>query len=209
MRRAELLGLRGHDVAADLARLAELAAAGTEFQAQSSVGESRAVVALARGDFRAALDLSQAAYRINVAPDGTAAETAVRAAAGLRDADAVADALRILESYPGRVTAAIRREGEAVLAGLAGRRKESLAGFLDAIHRWKELGMAFEVGLAQLTLATVLGVAESEARAAVEEARAVFERVGSAPLLDRLAAATAAVPTPEPSADRERSRQPG
>jgi len=209
MRRAEILGLRGHDVAAELQGLADLAAGWTELQAQSSVGESRALVALARGELRAALDLAQAAYRINAAPDGTGMETAIRAASGLRDGDAVSDALRVLEPFPGRVTTAVRHEGEAVLAGIAGRRKESLAGFLDAIHRWKELGLTVEVALAQLTLVTVLGATDAEARTAAEEARVVFERVGSPPLLDRLAAAVAAVAAPEPAADRERSPQRG
>jgi tetratricopeptide (TPR) repeat protein len=209
MRRAEILGLRGHDVAAELQGLADLAAGWTELQAQSSVGESRALVALARGELRAALDLAQAAYRINAAPDGTGMETAIRAASGLRDGDAVTDALRVLEPFPGRVTTAVRHEGEAVLAGIAGRRKESLAGFLDAIHRWKELGLTVEVALAQLTLVTVLGATDAEARTAAEEARVVFERVGSPPLLDRLAAAVAAVAAPEPAADRARTPQPG
>jgi hypothetical protein len=208
MRRAEILGLRGHDVSADLQRITDLAAGWTELQAQSAVGESRALVALARGDLRAALDLAQAAYRINVAPDGTAMGTAIRAAAGLRDADAIADALRTLEPFPGRVTTAVRHEGEAVLAGLAGRRKESLAGFLDAIQRWKDLDLAVEAALAQLTLVTVLGVADAEARAAAQEARAVFERVDSPPLLDRLATATAAAPVVEAPADRTLTARP-
>ena len=208
LRQAEILGLRGHDVAADLQRIADLAAGWTELQAQSTVGESQAIVALARGDLRAALDLAQAAYRINVAPDGTAMGTAIRAAAGLRDGEAVADALRVLEPFPGRVTTAVRHEGEAVLAGLAGRRKESLAGFLDAIQRWKDLGLAVEAALAQLTLITVLGVADAEARAAAEEARAVFERVDSPPLLERLAAVTAAAPMAEAPGDRALTARP-
>jgi hypothetical protein len=208
MRRAELLGLRGHDVAADLERLADLAAAGTEFQSQSSVGESRAVVALARGDLRAALDLAQAAYRINMAPDGTGVETAIRAAAGLRDADAIDDALRVMEPFPGRVTSAVRVEATAALAGIAGRRKESLAGFLDAINRWKELGLTVEVGLAQLTLVTVLGATDADARTAAEEARVIFEGVGSPPLLDRLAAVKASEPMAEAAGDRELSARP-
>ncbi|HEX7172221.1 MAG TPA: adenylate/guanylate cyclase domain-containing protein [Candidatus Limnocylindria bacterium] len=189
MRRAEILGMRGHDVEAEMQRLTELVAGWTELQAHSSVAEAHAVVELARGDLRRALDLAQRAYRINIAPDATAAETAIRAAAGLGDADAVTDALKAIEESPGRVPAAIRREGEAVLAGLAGRRAEALAGFGDAVRRWRELGLTFEAALAQLTLVTVLGTADAEARAAAVEARAVFDGVGARPLLDRLGAA--------------------
>jgi hypothetical protein len=145
------------------------------------------VVALAEGDLRTALDLARGAYAINIAPDATSAETAIRAAAGLRDGDAVTHALKAFGN-PGRVMAAVRREGEAVLSGLAGRRNDSLAAFLDAIRQWRDLGLAFEAALAQLTLVTVLGVSDAPTRAAADEARAAFERLGARPLLDRLAA---------------------
>jgi tetratricopeptide (TPR) repeat protein len=203
MRWAELRGLRGDDTDAEFQRLAEIIEDWTEMQAQSATAESRAVVALARGDLRAALELAQRAYSINIAPDATSAETAIRAAAGLRDADAVADALRVLENYPGRVTAAIRREGEAVRAALAGRSKESLTEFLEAVKQWRELGLVFEVAMAQLTLVTVLGVADPDARAAVDEARAVFERLGAQPLLDRLDEAMRADAGAAPSRDAD------
>ena len=189
MRRAELLGLRGHDTDADFQRLAATVEDWTEQQAKSSVLEARAVVGLAKGDLQTALDLAREAYEINIAPDGTSVETAIRAAAGLRDADAVTHALQAFDQ-PGRVSAAVRREGEAVLAGLAGKRSDSRTAFVEAIHQWRELGLGFEAALAQLTLVTVLGTADPEARAASDEARAVFERVGALPLLDRLASAT-------------------
>jgi hypothetical protein len=188
MRRAELLGLRGHDTDADFRRLAATVEDWTEQQAKSSVSEAQAVVALAKGQLRTALDLARRAYAINIAPDATSAETAIRAAAGLGDAEAVTHALRAFD-HPGRVTAAVRREGEAVLAGLTGKRSDSLAAFLDAIRQWRELGLAFEAALAQLTLVTVLGVSDAETRAAADDARAVFERLGARPLVDRLAAA--------------------
>ena len=191
MRRAEILGMRGDDVEAEMQRITDLVASWTELQAQSTIGEAHAVVALARGDLRAALDLAQRAYRINIAPDATASETAIRAAAGLGEPDAVDDALQAIEDSPGRVAAAVRREGAAVLAGLAGRRAEALAGFTDAVRLWRELGFAIEAALAQLTLVTVLGATDAEARTAAEEARAMFELVGARALLDRLDAAIA------------------
>ncbi len=194
MRQAELLGLRGHDTQAVLQRLADETAEMTELQAQSAVGEVRAVVAFARGEPQAALQFAQAAYRTSLAPDATSIETAIRAAAFLGDAAAVTDALGAIESRPGRVTGVVRREGHAALAALAGRRREALAGFLDAARRWDELGLAVEAALARLTLVTVLGTADPEARAAAEEARVVFDRVGATPLLDRLSDAMSAGP---------------
>ena len=198
MRRAELLGLRGHDTDADLERLTDTVKDWTEHQAKSAVDEARAIVALARGDLPNALELARRAYSINIGPDATSAETAIRAAAGLRDADAVGHALGVCD-HPGRVTAAVRREGEAVLAGLAGKRGDSLAAFVDAVRQWRELGLVFEAALAQLTLVTVLGATDAPTHAAAEEARATFERLGARPLLDRLAA-TAGEPAPDESA---------
>jgi hypothetical protein len=61
----------------------------------------------------------------------------------------------------------------------------------------------FEVAMAQLTLVTVLGVADPDARAAVDEARAVFERLGAQPLLDRLDEAMRADAGAAPSRDAD------
>ena len=191
MRRAELLGMRGEDTMADLQRLADMVADLTEFQNQSAVAEAQAVVALAQGDTQGALRLARRAYEINMQPGATAIGIAIRAAAALGDATAVADALRRIEDYPGRVERAERREGEAALAALAGRREEALAGFLDAVHQWEDLGFSFEAALTQLTLVRVLGVSDAETRAVADAARTVFERVGARALLDRLAEAAA------------------
>jgi hypothetical protein len=86
----------------------------------------------------------------------------------------------------------VRREGVAALAGLAGRRQDALHGFLDAVRRWQELGLAVEAAFAQLNLVTVLGASDPEAAAAGEAARALFQRLDAQPLLDRLAEALAA-----------------
>ncbi|HEY8169511.1 MAG TPA: hypothetical protein VIH24_00265, partial [Candidatus Limnocylindria bacterium] len=192
LRRAEFQGLRGHDVSTELQALTDELADVTEVQAQSITAETWAMVKLAQGDHRAALDLAQGVYRVNLAPDGTSPWTAIRAAAALGDPDAVTDALRAIEEIPGRVLSAVRREGEATLAGLAGRRQEALHGFLDAVRRWQELGLAVEAAFAQLNLVTVLGASDPEAAAAGEAARALFQRLDAQPLLDRLAEAQAA-----------------
>jgi hypothetical protein len=116
----------------------------------------------------------------------------MRAAAALGDAAAVEHALKVVEGFPGGVTAATRAEGHAVLAALAGRPQEALQGFLDAARRWAEVGLEFEAAMSRLTFVRLLGVADPQARAAADEARATFERLGARPLLDRLAAAVEA-----------------
>ena len=205
MRRAEILGLRGEDVETELQALTDRVEKMTELQAQASVAEVRALVALARGEFTVALDLARRAYQLNLAPDATAPQTAIRAASWLGDAAAVADSLRVLEGNPGRVTAAIRREGRAALAALQGRRAEALAEFIDAIRRWRELGLEFEAAVCGLNLVTMLGPLEPEARAVAADAGATFERLGAHPLvklLEKAMHSTPQVVDPRPASAR-------
>ncbi|MBA2263043.1 MAG: AAA family ATPase [Chloroflexi bacterium] len=187
MRLAEIRGLRGIDVEGELQALADGVADMTEVQARASVDEVRAVVALGLGNHRAALDLARRSYEHNIAPDATAPQTATRAAAWLRDASGVRAALRVLEAQPGRVPATIRREAEAALAALDGRGPEALAGFADAIRRWRELGLEFEAAVCGLNLVTMLGPSEPEARAVAADAGAVFKRLGAQPFETLLA----------------------
>ena len=195
MRLAEFRGLRGADVTEEFQELADWAAETTEVQAQASVAEVRAFLALANGNDREALELARQAYELNIAPDGSAPQTAMRAAASLRDAAAVEHALRALEGLSGRVAGVIRREGEAALAGLDGRRGDALAGFTDALRRWRDLGLEFEAAVCALNLVSTLGGSEPEARVAAEDAGALFERLGAKPFAELLDAAVRASPS--------------
>jgi tetratricopeptide (TPR) repeat protein len=209
MRLAEIRGLRGEDVESELQVLTELVEKMTELQAQASVGEVRALVALARGDFKVALDVARRAYQLNIAPDATAPQTAIRAASWIGDTSSLADALAVLEGNPGRVTAAVRREGQAALAALRGRRGEALAEFLDTVRRWRELGLEFEAAMCGLSLVTMLGPSDPEARAVAADAGAVFERLRAQPLMKLLDTAMHAVPrVPDPRPGSARVEEP-
>jgi hypothetical protein len=120
----------------------------------------------------------------------------------LRDAEAVTDVLRMLEAIPGRVAEVVRREAAATLAALAGRRVEATAAFIDALRRWRDLGVAFDASLCTLSMVSLLGAAEPETRAAANEARAVFERLGAVPLLRQLEAAMEQKVVPPTDTDR-------
>ena len=196
LRGAQIRGLQGVDVGAELQFLADQVADFGEVQAPASVDEVRAEVAFALGDFTPSLEIARRSYRANLAPDGTALQTAGRAAARLANADALREALDILRTQPGRVPAAARREAEAALAALEGRRPEALAGFGDAIRRWRELGLEFEAAVCALNLVAMLGASSPEARAAADEAAALFERLGAQPLLTRLAEAQSSSSSP-------------
>jgi class 3 adenylate cyclase/tetratricopeptide (TPR) repeat protein len=194
MRHAELRGLRGEDVEAEFEALTRSSAEMTEIQAPASVAETRALVAMARGEYRGALELARGSYQLSFAPDSTAVQTASRAAAWGGDRTALTDALTAIEEAPGRVTAAVRIEGNAALAAMDGRRSEAMAGFLEAVRRWQDLGYEFEAAVCSLGLVVMLGASEPEARAAANDARAVFERLGAKPFAKLLADAVAAPP---------------
>jgi class 3 adenylate cyclase/tetratricopeptide (TPR) repeat protein len=210
LRGAQIRGLQGIDVEAELQTLADVVGGIGEVQAPATVDEARADVAFALGDFARALELARRAYRVNIAPDGTGLQTAARAAAHLGDAEALREALDLLGTQPGRLPAVVRRETEAALAALEGRRPDALAGFVDAIRRWRELGLEFEAAVCAFDLVAMLGSSSPEARAAADEAAAMFERVGAQPFLDRLAEAMSASASPARSAvaRTEDARQP-
>ena len=208
-RRAELLGLRGEDVTADLQEVASRGYEMTEVQAISTTDEVRAIVALGQGDARAALDLARHAYETNLAPDSTGPQLATRAAAWLGDAEAVRHALGPIERHPSRVAAAARTEATAALAGLEGRRGEAVAGFVDALRRWRELGLEFEAAVCGLTFVKMVGVAEPAARDAADHARVLFSRIGARPFLGLLDSAVGAPPVLTPAVEasaREEAR---
>jgi hypothetical protein len=186
MRRAQIRGLRGVEVEEEFERVAAFLADTTEAQAPATLDEVRAEVALARGDIAEAHRLAKRSYSQNIAPDSTSLHTAGRTAAWLGNEEDAREALALLAEQPGRVGAVVRREIEAALDALAGRRAEALAGFLDAVRRWRELGAEFEAAICALDLVMMLGTTAPEARAAADEAAALFARLGAQPLLDRL-----------------------
>ncbi|HEY8921095.1 MAG TPA: hypothetical protein VIN32_00520, partial [Candidatus Limnocylindria bacterium] len=196
MRLAEIRGLRGVDVNDEFQWLADRMADMTEVQAQASVDEVHALVALGLGDHRAALDLARRSYQMSIAPDSASLQTAGRAAAWIGDRQALTDALALIGNQTGRVASAMGREAEAALAALEGR-PEALAGFAEAIRRWRELGLDFEAALCGLNLLIMLGPSEPAARAVGEEVAQVFERLGALPFQKLLAdAMNASVSTP-------------
>jgi tetratricopeptide (TPR) repeat protein len=199
MRRAEIQGLRGTDVERELEDIGETVATMTEVQAQQSVDEVRAAVAFARGDARVALEFAQRSYRAGPVPDSTAVSSAARAAARLGDEAAAREARDALESQHGRVAETGKLEAGAVIALFEGRRDDARAGFVEAIRRWRDLGLEFEAALCALTFVTMVGPAEPEAREAAEQARNVFERVGAKPHQVLLDQAMAAVPQARPT----------
>jgi len=130
------------------------------------------------------------------------AEWATRAALWLGDPARARVALELYEARPerGRVVAVTRQTLRAGLQALLGQREASSALYRDALRHWRELDVPFMLGLCLLDFSTLVGPREPEARAAADEARAIFTRLGSPPLLARLEAGLAKWETGAPAA---------
>jgi hypothetical protein len=82
-------------------------------------------------------------------------------------------------------------EIRAGIAALGGDRATGLAGYRDARARFQDLGLAWDIGLLAIFAASTLGTDEPEVASWLAEARTLFEKLRTAPILrlvDRLAA---------------------
>ena len=195
IRLAQIRGLRGDDVAGELEGYAADVADLTEFQTRAGVAAVRADVYYAQGDVELALEQARLSYGLGIGPDGDALQIAGRSGAALGDTVAVSEAVDLLEQQPGRVAAAASREARAALAALEGRPEEALAGFVEALRRYRELGIEVDAATCSLNMVTTLGASQPEVRAAAEGAIAFCERIGAKALHQRL---TDALRSPEP-----------
>ena len=197
---AELAALRGDAAAAEamMATIQDLHVS-EEPQHQSSVSSLEASVAAARGEpenvLRHARDsfvhLDALGFR-SVAWSWT---QAVRAAFELGDYAAVRELLAMLDSVPpGHVPRMLRPERDLARARLAAADGDKAAGllFASAISGLRELSTPYHLAHGLLDHAAYLiGLGDSVTAAlAVDEARAIGERLRCQPLLDRAAASS-------------------
>lgn len=144
--------------------------------------------ALDRGDYAEACDeMVRAAGSKMMA--GIYLAEAVRPALWQRDAiraRAVAERLDADPDAHATVSRVNRAAAWAGIAALEGRRDEAIAGYRDALKRYREIGYDFQVARVDLDMLMLLSPDLPEAGAVAEEARAVFERVGARPYLERL-----------------------
>ncbi|HEX2222107.1 MAG TPA: adenylate/guanylate cyclase domain-containing protein [Candidatus Limnocylindria bacterium] len=185
-RRLLILGLRGEPVYERMKALADSADTSQDEQAEATKEGLFGAVLTAQGDLAEALRLTASSYRRMSTPDAGAARMAGRLACWLGDVVAAHEALDHLRVKRGRTIAASQRELEAGIAALEGRRDEALAGFADAIRRWRDLGARFELALCDLNLVTTLGAGTPESRRAADEAREIFSELGAEPFLRML-----------------------
>jgi class 3 adenylate cyclase/tetratricopeptide (TPR) repeat protein len=190
---ASILGLRGQPTA-DL--IAERPQHFDDPQARSGFGLTDARVALGEGRLQAAYEAAMAAADMQTEYGYAAVSVAGHAAAWLLDAERA----RVVRTHmAGWYAPALEVDGltlDAGIAALEGRRDAAVAGYDDALARWRGLGADLDLALCALDMATLLGPDAAGVSSAAEEARAILERIGARPLLLRLEAALGAPVAP-------------
>ena len=191
---ATLRALRGQSVSEELAEAERLSVGITDPQVLANVPSARAWVAFFDRRFGEAAAGWRACAAMAAGQATTQYAQAARAALWSRDAADAAQDLAGIDATGVRapVVELRRRTIRAGLAAHEGRSADALRLYRDAMTEWASLGLAYEEALTAVDAVLLLDPSEPEVRAAGERARGVLTRMGAAPLLERLAAATAA-----------------
>ena len=205
---ALFLAARGESTDAAIARLGALSTEVSDPYGQSSLHYLRSDQALHAGDYALSSDEAVVASR----DDSLASlylALAMRPALWGGDLARAREVARLLEADPrtGIAVTANRIAAQAGIAALEGRREEAVAGYREALARYRDLEQDFDVARLGLDFVLLVGADHPATRDAAAEARAIFERVGARPYLERLDAAMTGRPVerlPRPTTAGER-----
>jgi tetratricopeptide (TPR) repeat protein len=177
--------------AADLAAVEPLMAGWTDPQWKALptyVGLHRSLTA---GELEQAYQFAM--QGLEVAPGDVLVTTynaafAARAALWMKDRARMAGALSEVDATQvhGGWVDTMRQTLHAGLLALEGRTDEAVRGYVAAARRWRELEIWFELALSQFDFAATIGTNHPDAKAAADEAREIFRRLGAKPMLQRL-----------------------
>jgi tetratricopeptide (TPR) repeat protein len=170
----------------------------------------RGRIALHAGDLEGALRAGIRAIEIEPGTLFPGAAIAGEVGLRLRDPDPIRAGLQGLEGsvQRGEVLDILAVQLRAVIAALEGRRQDAVAGYREALRRWRELGLWLYLAEGGASFLEALGPSEPEARAAGEESREIFERLAARPWVERVDAVLAGrvAPILDPGAVREAAR---
>jgi tetratricopeptide (TPR) repeat protein len=182
-----LRSLRGEEFGNDLDRVKQLIGDESGPAVQAITDSMEGWMATARGD-------AAASYRawLRVADESPLNEPSAILLAGRAalEAGEPAAARATLDRLDrvGTHGAMLDADRRTILGGLAaaeGRPTEALAEYRDALRRWRELGLDFDLARSGLEFVTSLPD-EPEAHEAAEESRRIFERLGARPFVERV-----------------------
>ena len=186
--RAVVAAYRGQAEEAARLRVAEEAAFPDVSRPDFLAGRhtDKAQILAMAGDLSGGFD--EAMTAASLAPGLSGPSLAMRYAIWLEDPDQTrhAQAAVVAALDRGRYVDSVRRSLDAGLAAVEGRCDEAAAGYRAAASTQRDLDATLDLGLTQLDYATLVGPGDPVARAAADEARAIFEQIDSPPLLERL-----------------------
>ena len=122
---------------------------------------------------------------------------AARAEIWARDAAATRMLLETWEDLGG-VGPVVEARGNAIRAGIAaleGRSAEALISYREALRGFRATSALWDEALTGVEMAMLLDPSEPDVAAEITSARAILERLGAKPYLERLDAAVAAAPS--------------
>jgi class 3 adenylate cyclase/predicted ATPase len=183
---ATIQAARGVSIDGILAEMDLLATQLSDPQLVSGLHLARGDAALARGDAATAAEHAELAIEALPEYAESALPIALRAAAWARDAAAArraADKLATVIAGDRASVASLDVAG-GILKGLAGDRDAAAIDFARARRALRELGMEVDLGRVGLDMVHVLGADDPDARAAIEESRAIFARLGTRAYLE-------------------------
>ncbi|MGH2357577.1 MAG: ATP-binding protein, partial [Candidatus Limnocylindria bacterium] len=191
---------RGEPTAEAVSRLEQLDLQVNDSQLAAGLDLARGERGLWEGDLAASHD---AFVR---AADASTVETyslpmAARAALWMGDVERARAVAARLEAAPfsGRVAQVELIAVRAGIAALEGREAEAIEGYREALRQRRALELHFDTARTALDYVLLVGPNAPGAREAAEEARAVFERLGARPYLNRLQEALVAAPPQSPT----------
>jgi hypothetical protein len=182
------------DLTAESSRMAKIEAAMGSFtnpQWASILPLNQSLIAFVAGDLEASYRLAMRGVttaRGDLIGMALGYATAAQATLWLRDGERAGEAVRALDAIPlrGAWLDATREQFHAGLLALDGHVDEALAAYAQPAGRFREMDWQFCLGMCQMEAAMLIGPDHPGARAAAEEAREIFARLGSPPMLQRL-----------------------
>ena len=193
---SELLVEAGEDATAELDEVDAWLAGhvADEPHLESSIASSRATRAIQAGDLAEAADRFLEVGRLDPYNAVASSCDATFAALLARDRDRAAEGLASLHGIRSYAAMALltARVAEAGIAALEGRTEPARAGLIAAYADFRDLGAARKQALTGLLMAMLLGSGDAQVRAAIDESRQLFERMGAGRWLARLDAVTTA-----------------
>jgi hypothetical protein len=194
------------EVIADLEAIVDDAADPDEQFARLQI---HALDALLRHDFTEAYRHAVEATDLPTQIPDVSLRIGMHAAIALGDVDRVRTLAERFDALPlaGSSSRAARRHYAAALAALEGRTDEAVRGFLAAADERRRLQIHFIMAAGVVDAVTLLPD-RPELRPLVAEARAVFDRIGARPWLDRLDSLIAAVAPPSASSSQDTAATP-